>query len=199
MTDRYLDKQTPLAVTGTLDATSAILFASTYGGPPNRLQNAARIDGPIIALATSTFTSFVLEQATAAEFRSLTGRLGWRVAESGLIDPLLGSTHAINQANMREHLLSMNSRGQLQVGEKQILNNISRRGALKGFASAGLAIGANIAMDCLIFKEQRYGTASAIADGLVVPGLALAPVPWHLRGPLMCGAHVTGRLIDARW
>lgn len=176
---------------------SELSLASVAFLPPNRLQNAARVDGPLIALPAATFSSYVFEQATASEFRSLTTRLGWKATESGLIDPWKGATRAITQTNMREQMIAMREAGQL-VGktEQQMLTSMSRRGALKGFAGAGLAIGANIAMDAYVFSNHRYGTFSAIADGLVLPGLAISPLPWHIKGGLMIGAHALGRIVD---
>lgn len=193
MTDR-LEKTSPLQASP--DELTNKLFASAYL-PPNRLQNAARVDGPLIAIPTSMFSSYALEQATAKEFRALTTQLGWKVAEGGLADPWRGVTRSMTQETMRDQLLLMREKGLLQgTAEQQMLSKMSRRGVLKGFAAAGLAVGANIAMDQLIFKDDKYGTFSAISDGIALPGLALAPLPWHLKGALMVGSHSVGRLID---
>lgn len=192
MNDRYIDA----SGRPSLAEACTPLFAAAYL-PPDRLQNAARINGPLLAVAASTFTQYVFEQATTGEFQALTSRLGWRAVPAGLVDPWQGAVHSFNQGTMREHLRLMQAGGQLQgAAEQRMLQNMSRRGALKGLFGAGLAIAANIAVDQYLFSHRRYGTATAIADGLIMPGLAIAPLPWHLRATLMAGSHFIGRCLD---
>jgi hypothetical protein len=70
-------------------------------------------------------------------------------------------------------------------------------GVAKALGTTVGVIGADIAMDRLIFKKQPEGLATSIADNVVTPLALIAPGSWLVKGGVAIGAHALGRVLDS--
>jgi hypothetical protein len=88
------------------------------------------------------------------------------------------------------------SNGVLNGLGKSQFEEIRLSGALKGFAVAATAFGANQLLDHTLFKDSPYSTGSAMADIVAVPIIGFLPCNPCAKVGAMVIAHSAGRLYD---
>jgi hypothetical protein len=100
-------------------------------------------------------------------------------------------------AELRARMDWWNKTGFINPMEKQILQQVKTRGAIRGLAVGVAAAGAEYLIDKQFFPEATFSTKAAAADLLGSTLIAIGPGNLYMKAACMVGAHIATRLYDS--
>lgn len=151
----------------------------------------APVETPPLVLQLSDYTPKLQHAATGALLSAVYFE-PFKVAELAARYP--ASDYVGGWTKLRQ---AMDLNRNATAAEWEMMQKPMMRGALKGLAAAGTVIAADMAIDHFLFREQKDGTWSMVADNIVVPGIMFAPGSWVAKSAAAIGVHAIGRMLDS--